>query len=147
MPSWVIVDSGILLATVLLEPLTPKAKALVRYWNQNDFQMAAPVLLRYEVVSVIRKSVARKSITPEEAIIGREKVMGYPVQLMLDDALLKCGYELATQFNRPAAYDEQYLALAERLNCDFWTVDERLYNSFKADLKWVKWLGDFQSET
>ena len=62
---------------------------------------------------------------------------------MIDDPLLRRGYELATQFNRPTAYDAQYLAVAERLQCEFWTVDERLYNAVKQALPWVKWLGNF----
>jgi predicted nucleic acid-binding protein len=58
-----------------------------------------------------------------------------------DDALLRRGLALATQFNRPTAYDAQYLAVAERLGCDFWTADERLYNAVNTQLAWVHWLG------
>jgi len=56
-------------------------------------------------------------------------------------------YALAAQFNRPAAYDSQYLAVAERLGCEFWTADERLYNAVKTHLSWVKWLGNFTEPT
>ena len=65
---------------------------------------------------------------------------------MSDDSLLKRAYELATQYNRPTAYDSQYLAVAERLNCEFWTADERLANAVGNDLSWVRWVGNF-SET
>ena len=47
-------------------------------------------------------------------------------------------------FNHLAAYDAHYLALAEMLGCEFWNADERLYNTVKDELPWVKWLGDFQ---
>ena len=36
----------------------------------------------------------------------------------------------------------RYLALAEFQQCEFWTADERLWNSVKRDLRWVHWLGE-----
>lgn len=147
MPSWVIVDSGIYLATVLQETISGKADTLLVDLQGQKLQFAAPLLLRYEFLSVIRKSVHRKILTKEEGEQALKTLQAYAIQYLVDDALLIRGYELATQYNRPAAYDEQYLALAERLNCEFWTADERLYNSFKNDLKWVRWLGDFQTKS
>lgn len=49
---------------------------------------------------------------------------------------------LAQEFNRPRAYDTAYLALAELRRCEFWTADERLYNSVRDRLDWVHWVGD-----
>ena len=63
---------------------------------------------------------------------------------MMDDELLKRGYELATRLNRPTAYNSRYLAVAERLQCEFWTADERMFNAVTQDLNWVKWLGSFK---
>ena len=40
--------------------------------------------------------------------------------------------------NRPEAYDTQYLAVAEREGCEFWTTDSRLYNSVHHTLPWVQ---------
>jgi predicted nucleic acid-binding protein len=48
---------------------------------------------------------------------------------------------LATRFNRPAAYDAHYLALAEMMNCEFRTADRWLFNVVKDELAWVRWLG------
>ena len=48
--------------------------------------------------------------------------------------------ELASQFKLPARYDAHYLALAEREQCEFWTADERLYNSVKDQLSWVRFM-------
>jgi predicted nucleic acid-binding protein len=61
------------------------------------------------------------------------------------DALLKRGYELAEEFNRPTAYDAQYLALAERLSCDFWTADERMSNAVSGKFLSIRWLGNWKS--
>ena len=31
----------------------------------------------------------------------------------------------------------------ERLSCEFWTADERLFNAVRSQLTWVKWIGNF----
>ncbi|MCB9452774.1 MAG: type II toxin-antitoxin system VapC family toxin [Anaerolineaceae bacterium] len=143
MTSWVVCDSGLMLATALPENMTPKARALLDAWSRTDIRLAAPKLYAYEIVAAIRKHVYRKSLTPEEGYQVRESLLSKTVELFMDDLLVKRGYDLATHFNRPTAYDSQYLAIAERLECDFWTADERLFNAVHSELSWVKWLGHF----
>lgn len=145
MTSSVVCDSSLLIATALVESNTSKARALVQLWEQQNLQLTAPSLFHYEIVAALRKNVYRGTLVPEEAIIVRDKLLSVPVQLMMDMPILKRAYELATQFNRPTAYDSQYLAVAERLDCDFWTADEKLFNAVRQQLNWVKWVGDFES--
>jgi len=147
MTSWVVADSGIFIATVLEETFSQQADALISRWSTQDVQIAAPILFRYEVTSVMRKSVYRNLLTPKEAIQKRDILLAQPIRLMIDIDLLKRGYDLATQYNRPAAYDAQYLAVAERLGCEFWTTDERLYNATQPNLNWVKWIGNFTTQS
>ena len=64
------------------------------------------------------------------------------VKLLYPEGLHRVAWELAIKFDRPAAYDSHYLALAEMLSCELWTGDRRLYNVVKDELPWVKWLGD-----
>ena len=71
------------------------------------------------------------------------RLLAYPVDFHEDDALLKEAYELAGEFNRPRAYDAQYLALAKRLSCEFWTADERLFNAVKDKFPYIHWLGNW----
>ncbi len=143
MTLWVVADSSVLVANVISEPLSSQAETLLQFWQDQKYLLAAPVLLRYEIVAVMRKNVHRGLLTPDDAVGARDVLLSKAVHLMIDDALLRRGYELATRFNRPTAYDAQYLAVAEQLQCEFWTADERLFNAVKQDLAWVKWLGDF----
>ncbi len=71
------------------------------------------------------------------------QLLVYPVDLHEDTALLTEAYDLAVRFNRPRAYDTQYMALAERLHCEFWTADERLVNSTQAQFNRIRWLGNW----
>ena len=143
MASVVVIDSGVFLAGVLEEPLADKANALLKQLLAENIQIAAPVLFQYEIVAVTRKAVFQKRLTIEESIKARDFILAYGMMFHHDDSLLKRAYDLATELNRPTAYDTQYLAVAERLNCDFWTADERLFNAASSQLAWVKWVGNF----
>lgn len=137
----IILDSSVYISSVFLEAFTPQAQKLLKQLSTDQIMLHAPILLRYEIIAVSRKAVYQNRATPEEALKARDKMLGYPIKLHFDDELLKRAYELATKYNRPTAYDAQYLALAERLSCDFWTVDERMYNAIHADFKTIQWLG------
>lgn len=145
--SFTVLDSGILLTTVQTEPYTEQAKALIAHLAQAQSQMIAPVLLHYELVAVARKWVYRDLATQQEADNALQVLLRYPVMLHIDNALLRRGYELATEYNRPTAYDAQYLAVAERFQCDFWTADERLFNSVSGKFPHIHWLGNWQAVT
>jgi predicted nucleic acid-binding protein len=142
----VVLDSGIFIASVFLETLTPQAKQFIKQLQTDNAILHAPALLRYEVVAVSRKAVYQGRVTAEEGLRARDRLLSYPVTLHFDDNLLKRGYELATEYNRPTAYDSQYLAIAEQLSCDFWTVDERMFNAVKDRFSGIRWLGNFKVE-
>ncbi len=143
MTSWIVADSGILLSSALSGPYSAKAEELLRLWQTQELQIAAPSLFWYEITAVVRRHVHHGTLTADDGIRVRDQLLSKPVRLMIDGHLIRRGYELATQFNRPTAYDTQYLAVAERLRCEFWTADERLFNVVKQNLVWVKWVGDF----
>ena len=145
MTSWVVLDSSIALATVLPERFSQEAIALIASLTGQQIHIAVPTLFHYEIIAVLRKHAYRGVLTAEEAESKCDLLLAQPVETMIDDALLRRGLALATQFNRPTAYDAQYLAVAERLGCDFWTADERLYNAVNTQLPWVRWLGNATS--
>jgi predicted nucleic acid-binding protein len=117
----VVLDSGVLIAGVFPETLTPQAKQLIKQLQADNTSIHAPTLLHYEVIAVSRKAVYQGRVTPAEGLRARDRLLSYPVILHFDDELIKRGYELATAYNRPTAYDAQYLAVTERFSCDFWT--------------------------
>ncbi len=142
--SQAVIDSGILIASVYVETLTTEAKGLLQQLRAAQTILNAPALLRYELIAVSRKAVYQAHVTVEQGLIARDQLLSYPVTLHFDDALLKRGYELAEEFNRPTAYDAQYLALAERLSCDFWTADERMFNAMNGKFPMIRWLGNWK---
>jgi predicted nucleic acid-binding protein len=141
----VVPDASIFIASAISQPFTIKAQLLIQEWLRHKTKLVAPILIQYEIVSVIRKHVRLNQITSSEATRIRDHLLSRPIQLYFDEGLVRRAYELATIHNQPTAYDARYLALAGRLACDFWTVDERLYNAVHDKLPWVNWLGDFQN--
>lgn len=140
----VVVDSGILIALGLPdEPLHNQARTLVSTWQQQSELMVAPTLLRSEITAVLRKVVYQRRITHDEGRMLLMRLLQQPIEFVDDDRLLIAAYDLAARYNRPRTYDTQYLALAERYNCEFWTADETLVNAIQLHFNRIRWLGSF----
>lgn len=144
MKSLVCVDAGLALVQVLREPYSALADALWADWNRQGIKVIAPALWGYEVTSVIRKNTFRKLLAVEDEQRALHAVHRLPVDLWQPPGLHQHAWGLACRFNRPAAYDAHYLALAEMVGCPFWTGDERLYNAVHSELPWVYWLGNYR---
>lgn len=144
--SYAVLDAGILLATVQTEHDTDRAITLIKQLSHQQVHLIAPVRLLYELIAVVRKWVYRGLTTPNKATSALNTLLHYPVTTVVDDALLHRAYALATQHNRPTAYDAQYLAVAERYQADFWTSDERLFNAVTGRFPRIYWLGSVNSE-
>ncbi len=140
----VVVDSNILLASVLPdEPLTTEAQKLLSMWTSAQTRLVAPRLFRYELVAVVRKAVFQKRITYAEGLPLLERLLAYPIDLYDEDALMTHAFEIASRFNMPRTYDAQYVALADRFNCECWTADKALYNVIQPQFSGIRWLGHF----
>ena len=94
----------------------------------------------YEVASAINKSVYFGQITDADAQTLFSLMEKFRVELYLPTAALSLSaYHWTRKLNRASIYDSFYLALAENLNCQLWTLDQRLVNAVGRD--WVKFVG------
>ncbi len=130
---------------ILPEQFTESALRLRHGWLENEQAMLAPMLFRAEVTSVIRERAFRDEISTSEARDALAISFQWPIALRDGgDALQRAAFDVATRFDRPKAYDAQYVALAALLGCELWTGDRRFINSLRGELPWVKWIGDYQ---
>lgn len=143
MTSWICVDAGVILKLVLNEPDSAKAEALWKHWANNGFRLMAPSLFPYEITAVIRKAIRQDRLSVARGQQALRQALAFGVRLYTFPGIHDRALELAVQFNRSSAYDEHYLALAEKTGNEFWTADKRLYNAVHDKLPWVHWLGDF----
>ncbi|MGO9268535.1 MAG: type II toxin-antitoxin system VapC family toxin [Candidatus Binataceae bacterium] len=142
MSDGVVVDASLAIKWVLEEPHSAEAGALLNGWAEAGNTLLAPALFLYEVANVLTKRIERKQLTLAQA---KERLRFFlesgPLLRQIPDVHTRA-LELADHFRLPTSYDAHYLALAELQSCDFWTADERLFNSVKRELKWVHWLGE-----
>jgi predicted nucleic acid-binding protein len=52
--------------------------------------------------------------------------------------------QLCRQYHRLSVYDAHYLALAQRLECEFWTADEELVDAVRPGFPWVHALAEIE---
>ena len=146
MTSQICVDAGILLKLVLQEPDSHLAEALWQSWVSDGIQPVAPQLFPFEVTAVLRKLTHREIIEAELAEKALKTALAFDVSLQTFEGIHERAWQLATEFDRPTAYDTHYLALAEHLGCAFWTADQKLFNAVSQKLDWVHWLGHFKHD-
>jgi len=138
----VCVDANIVVKLLVPEPERPLALALWEKWLHEDREIVAPYLFSFEVTSAIWRKVQRRLMTVEEAREAVRGALALGVRLLHPPNISLRAFDLAARFNRPAAYDAHYLALAEMVQGEFWTADERLYNAIREDFPDIRWLGN-----
>lgn len=140
----VVVDTSLALKWIVYEEDSLIAQALLTEWATQNILLLAPNLLMCEITNSLYKKVRRDEITLKTARYAIETLMTINLnfQMMVDKELSLKTLNFAHTYNLPASYDAHYLALAEREGCEFWTADERLYNSVKDQLSWVRLMVD-----
>ena len=110
-------------------------------WRREGRLIVAPRLLRYEVVNAVHRLRLARKLDEVSAPVVLRAAMALPIEFHDEDELHQLALDRAYQLNLSASYDAHYLALAERLGIEFWTGDERLYNSVRHQLSWVHLAG------
>jgi predicted nucleic acid-binding protein len=136
-----VVDSDFGFRSVVPVPQQARYDTLRHDWRRRGFDVIAPTLWRYEVISALTKAVRFRTLRPERARASLILIDSLGVRLIPpDEDQTRRAFEWTLQLGRAAAYDSFYLALAEQLGCEFWMADERLYHA--ANQPWVRWLDE-----
>lgn len=134
------IDNSVVIPFVVAHPLNAQAQTRWALWRQEQRKLVAPMLLRYEVTNVLYRYQARGLLSKEAALFALHSALALPITFYQDDMLHDQAYAIAVEFALPAAYDAHYLALAQRLDADFWTADRRLFDAVHEALPWVQLL-------
>ncbi len=114
-----------------------RLRALWRGWQERRLRIAAPTLLLFEVTNAIYRYERQALLSAASADRFLRMVSALPLDLVSRAELHQEAIHLSRRFSLPAAYDAHYLALAEHLGAQFWTVDRRLVRAVDDGLDWV----------
>ena len=143
MNGFVVVDASLAVKWLVNEVHSDTAYTLARSWARHGTQPVAPYLMPVEVTNALHRRVVRKEITVEEAMRLLDALLASGIELREPPGIHTAALELAEQLRQDAAYDAHYLALAEMIDCELWTADERFYRAAARSFDHVKWLGSF----
>ena len=103
----------------------------------------ALALWGYEVVSGLRKAVSDRAISPESAEDGLGSLWGLNIiQVPQTPGLAAASLRWAERLGRRVAYDAAYVALAEHLSAEFWTVGGGLARNLRQQgVAWANSIG------
>jgi len=124
------------------EEATGAATLLLTHYAEEKIDLIAPTLFPYEIVNAIHVAINRKRIGETVGYKAVSYIISLGIHLHEFDELIETTFKLARK-HVLSPYDCCYLALAERMKCDFITGDRRLYNSCQNKIHRVKWIGDY----
>jgi predicted nucleic acid-binding protein len=136
------IDASVAAKWVFIEEDSDLATAAFR--AHEDSGIIAPAFMAAELTNSIRRRVARGLMTHEEGEEALDRFLSFEVTLATDPSVHLEALRLAHRFDRPAAYDMHYVALAQIAGCDLWTADERLLNALGGRLDFVKSLSAYE---
>lgn len=124
-----VIDANFGVALVRLMPYSAACRTLIEQWIRQKTMVAVPALWDYEVVSALHWLQGRKELAREAAQAGIDLLFRLNLlHVPLDRDLALAAMDWAERLGQGQAYDAQYLALAERLNAEFYTADKKLFH-------------------
>ncbi len=135
--SVVCVDANLVILLLSRGTLALQIRELWNQWLELNYTIVAPTLIYYELSNALHRSAIAGQIAPEEADQVLAEATNLNIRLYGDAQLHQEALSLARSLRLSATYDAHYLALAQRLKCEFWTADKRLFNSVQPSLPWI----------
>ncbi len=126
------------------EPLSPKAEALFEDAQRLALRLTAPHVLPFEMTNAIRRRMRREGLELRDALLVLDHFLLLPIDLVVDHELHRSALRLTETYSL-GGQDAHYVALAQRLGCDFWTADERVLRAVAGRLPFVRFIGDYTS--
>ena len=112
---------------MLLTPGERQLSQLFSRWNHERRKIVAPTLFHFEVANTLYQYQRLDILSSETVQSAHELALSLDIELLSGPWLHRQAIRLADQYGLPTTYDAHYLALAERLGTEFWTIDKRLY--------------------
>lgn len=134
-----IIDASVVLSAFFPDEAQDSAQAVIRDHVSGRACLAAPTLITYEVANAVLQAVRRGRASDADALAILTAIEGLEIETV--PVPWREVFAMARRFDR-SAYDAAYLALAAMRGEPLVTGDLRLANAVRAELDWVRWIGD-----
>ena len=139
----VIVDASLAFKWLVREEHSDEARAISRSWANEGIRTAAPYLMPVEVANALHRRVVRGELAADDAARLLDTLLASGIELRDAPNLHVRALKLANELSQGAVYDSHYLALAETLDCELWTADEKFFRVASRVTDNVRWVGGF----
>ena len=139
----VVVDANVAAKWLLREHDSDTATALANQWRLDSVRVTAPHTLLGETSNTLHQRVRRDGLAVDTATALLNRLRSTGIEFLHAYALYPRAIELAGQLEQGAVYDSIYLALAESLDCELWTADERFQRPAQGEYPRVRLLAEF----
>jgi predicted nucleic acid-binding protein len=124
----VVLDANFLVALITQHPLRTSAYGLFQQWLDQKVELHAPKLIHYEVTSALTQLIGSGILSKNTLSDACSELLQFPITYhsqLVEPRIV----EIALSLGRRSAYDAAYLALAETLAAELWTLDGPLYRN------------------
>jgi len=111
---------------LVTHPQRDRLRRHLEAWQDGGSRLVAPALLHYEVVNAFYQYQRHGKLGAGAVDSSLAMVTSLPIEVTSDALLHQDALTLARELELPAAYDAHYLALAQRLDGEVWTMDRKL---------------------
>jgi predicted nucleic acid-binding protein len=124
----VVVDANLLVALVSGDPRGNKVLQHFTDWLSRDVEIHAPVLAQYEMANALTRLIVGGAFPADKVEEAWDNISVLPITYH-ELSNTKRVIEIALTLKRQTAYDAAYIALAEELSAELWTLDGPLYRN------------------
>lgn len=118
----VVLDSNVAVALALDAERAPAIEERLRAWEETNESLHAPSLFRFEVANALTRNIAADKIDAADAKVAWQRIVAIEISLhgLTDGPAV---IAVTRKLKRESAYDAAYIALAQELEAELWTLD------------------------
>lgn len=140
-----VIDASVFLEWLFPEMYSGQAAALIADLLRPGWRMWAPIVVRSEVLHVIRRRMRSDRLPLARARGLLDYFLSLPITVIEEPEIYRRALDLTEAYSL-TGYDAQYVALAQTLGCNLWVADERLVRAIGGRLRFVKPVGAYAGD-